>query len=51
PDVTFEFLDAQGNVLSTQVLPGKLIAPAQTEPFSIDEPTEGVVAARYKVDG
>jgi tetratricopeptide (TPR) repeat protein len=51
PDVTFEFLDDKGNVLATEVMPGKTIAAQQTEPFSLDETTEGVVAARYKVSG
>ena len=51
PDVTFEFLDAQGNVLSTQVLPGGTLQAEQTQPFSLEEDTEGVVAARYTVSG
>lgn len=51
PPVTFEFLDAQGNVLSTQVLPGGTLTAGQAQPFTLEEPTEGVVAARYKVGG
>lgn len=51
PDVTFEFLDDKGNVLATEVMPGKTLAAQQTEPFSLTENTEGVVAARYMVNG
>jgi tetratricopeptide (TPR) repeat protein len=51
PDITFEFLDTQGNVLSTQVLPGGTLAPEQTLPFTLEEAIEGVAAARYTVGG
>lgn len=51
PDVTFEFLDAQGNVLGTQVLPGGTLAAGQRQSFTLEEPTEGVTAARYTVGG
>jgi tetratricopeptide (TPR) repeat protein len=49
PEIEWEFLDEAGNVLSTQIMPGKTLAAGATEPFSVEETTEGVVAARYTV--
>jgi tetratricopeptide (TPR) repeat protein len=49
PELEWEFLDEAGNVLSTQVLPSQMLDPEATEPFSMEDVTEGVVAARYTV--
>lgn len=49
PELEWEFLDGAGNVLSTQVMPARILAPETTEPFSLEDVTEDVVAARYTV--
>lgn len=51
PDVTFEFMDAQGNVLGRQVLPGGTLTAGQSQSFTLEEPMEDVAAARYKLGG
>ena len=49
PEIEWEFLDGAGNVLSTQVMPGRILAPEATEAFALEDVTEDVVAARYSV--
>jgi tetratricopeptide (TPR) repeat protein len=47
PDLTFDFIDAEGNVLETQVLPGRALPAGATEPFELQVQNEDVTAARY----
>jgi tetratricopeptide (TPR) repeat protein len=47
PDLTVEFLDAEGNVLEMQVLPGRELPAGATETFDLQVESEDVSAARY----
>ncbi len=47
PDLTFEFLDTEGNVLMTEILPGRELAAGMTEPFDLQVDGEEIAAARY----
>ena len=47
PDLTFEFLDAAGNVLTTDVVPARELAGSMTEPFELQVTGEAITAARY----
>jgi tetratricopeptide (TPR) repeat protein len=49
PEIEWEFLDEEGNVVATQIMPGQILAPQATEPFTLEEPAEGASAARYTV--
>ena len=49
PEVEWEFLDETGTVVSSQIMPGRMMEGEATESFAMEEVTEGVVAARYTV--
>jgi tetratricopeptide (TPR) repeat protein len=47
PDLTFEFLDQDGNVLRTEILAGRELTAGMTEPFDLQVEGEDITAARY----
>jgi hypothetical protein len=49
PAITFEFLTAGGQVVSTQTVPGAELAPNATKDFSLTATGEGIEGWRYKV--
>ncbi len=51
PGLSFEFLDAQGNVVTTSALETRTLTAGSSEPFTVRVAGEGIVAARYKVEG
>ena len=51
PTVTFEFVDAAGNVITTETLQGRTLQGNANEQFSLWGSGEGVVAVRYSVAG
>ncbi len=48
PEVVFEFLDADGNVIATEVLQAATLDPEATSTFSLTGAGEDLVAARYR---
>jgi tetratricopeptide (TPR) repeat protein len=48
PEVVFEFLDADGNVIATEVLQAATLDPEATTTFSLTGTGEDLVAARYR---
>jgi len=51
PAVTFEFLDRAGNVVTTEATDPTTLEPMRSSTFSLTGVGEGVVAARYRVEG
>jgi hypothetical protein len=51
PTVTFEFVDASGNVIATETLEGRTLEGHEAVPFNLWGSGEGVVAVRYTVAG
>jgi tetratricopeptide (TPR) repeat protein len=49
PEIEWEFLDLDGNVVSTQIMPGRILAPQSSEPFTLEDAAEETAAARYTV--
>ncbi|NIM48212.1 MAG: tetratricopeptide repeat protein [Gemmatimonadales bacterium] len=49
PTIMFEFLDAQGTVITTDSVAGGTLGPHDTEPYGLVVGGEGIVAYRYKV--
>ena len=49
PEITFEFVDAAGNVLATESLMGRTLGVGETFEFDFTGAGEDIVAVRYKV--
>ncbi len=49
PTLTFDFLDAQGNVVTTGTVAAKTLPAGSSEPFTVQATGDGIVAARYAV--
>ncbi|MFQ5704405.1 MAG: tetratricopeptide repeat protein [Gemmatimonadales bacterium] len=49
PAITFEFLDKDGNVVSTQTVAAATLASKKSKRFSFTQAGAGIVAWRYKV--
>jgi tetratricopeptide (TPR) repeat protein len=50
PEILFEFLDADGNVLTTESVQPSTLAGNATSTFSLTGVGEDLIAARYRVD-
>ena len=50
PEITFEFLDAAGNVLATESLTERTLGAGETFEFDLTGAGEDIVAVRYKLD-
>jgi tetratricopeptide (TPR) repeat protein len=48
PTITFEFLDASGNVIDSETTGGQTLAAGASTQFHLTAPGEGIVAWRYK---
>ena len=51
PPLNFEFVDAQGNVVTTASVEGRTLPAGISEPFTVQATGDGIVAARYAVGG
>ena len=49
PAITFEFLDATGNVVATADLAGEALAGGSSSRFDFQQSEPGIVAWRYRV--
>ncbi len=48
PTITFEFLDASGNVVSTGTIGGETLGPDESKRFDLTQASESIVAWRYR---
>jgi tetratricopeptide (TPR) repeat protein len=48
PTITFEFLDASGNVVSTETIGGETLGPNESKRFDLTQASESIVAWRYR---
>ena len=51
PDVVFEFVDAEGNVVATETIGGTRLNPEGTTEFEFTPLAEAVAAWRYRTEG
>ena len=51
PDVVFEFVDAEGEVVTVETVSGTTLAPKGSAPFELNPLGDGIAAWRYKVEG
>jgi tetratricopeptide (TPR) repeat protein len=49
PTITFEFLDATGNVVSTEAVGGETLGPNESKRFDSAQAGESIVAWRYRI--
>ncbi len=51
PPITFEFIDAQGQVIASQTVPAMTLQPTGSQDFSLTANGEGIQGWRYKIGG
>jgi tetratricopeptide (TPR) repeat protein len=49
PAITFEFVDAAGNVLATEIINGRTLGAGESYDFELLGAGEGIIAVRYRV--